>query len=98
MEIAINAGAEDCSSIGLNHEVITKKEDFYKVKVEIEKKMKEFISSGIEWLPTNKISLDEEKTKSVINFLETLESDDDVQHVYANLEVDSNFFEKISAK
>ena len=29
LEIAINAGAEDCFSIGLNHEVITKKEDFY---------------------------------------------------------------------
>jgi len=39
--------------------------------------------------------LDKEKTKSVINFLETLENDDDVQHVYANLEIDNNFVEKI---
>ena len=44
----------------------------------------------------NKISLDKEKTKSIINFLETLEDDDDVQHVYANLEIDRNFAEKIS--
>ena len=53
-----------------------------------------FISAGIEWLPLNTISLDEEKTKSLINFLETLEQDDDVQHVYANLEIDNNFEEK----
>ena len=52
--------------------------------------MKEFISSGIEWLPINKVSLDDEKTKSVLNFLEILEDDDDVQYVYANLEIDNN--------
>ena len=50
------------------HEVITKKEDFYKVKTEIEKKIKNLFLQGIEWLPINKISLDKEKTKSVIRF------------------------------
>ena len=96
LELAINAGAEDCSSKNLYHEVITAKDNFYKVKVEIEKKIKEFISSGIEWMAKNKISLDNEKTKSVLNFLETLEDDDDVQYVYANLEIDNNFSEKVS--
>ena len=47
-------------------------------------------------MPINKISLDQEKTKSVLNFLETLEDDDDVQHVYANLEINNNFTEKNS--
>jgi transcriptional/translational regulatory protein YebC/TACO1 len=41
-------------------------------------------------LPINKISLDQEKTKSILSFLEILEDDDDVQYVYANLEVDNN--------
>ncbi len=96
LELAINGGAEDCSSNGLYHEVITEKDNFYKVKIEIEKKIQEFISSGIEWLPINKISLDKEKTQSVINFLEALKDNDDVQHVYANIKIDSNFIEKIS--
>ena len=96
LELAIQGGAEDCSSDGLYHEIITKKDSFYKVKVEIEKKINEFISSGIEWLPINKILLDKEKTKSVLTFLDTLENDDDVQHVYANLEIDNNFEKKIS--
>ena len=74
--------------------MITIKENFYKVKLEIEKKIQEFISSGIEWLPKNKISLNREKTKSVLNFIEKLEDDDDIQHVYANLEIDNNFEEK----
>ena len=95
LELAINSGAEDCFSNNSYHEVITKKDNFYKVKLEIEKKIEEFVSSGIEWLPINKISLDKEKTKSIINFLETLEDNDDVQHVYANLEIDVNSSEKI---
>ena len=96
LELAINGGAEDCLSDGPYHEVTTKKENFYKVKLEIEKKIQEFISSGIEWLPINKISLNKEKIKYVLDFLEKLEENDDVQHVYANLKIDNNFVEKIS--
>ena len=96
LELAINSGAEDCFSDNSYHEVITKKDNFYKVKLEIEKKIQDFISAGIEWLPINKISLDEEKTRSVLNFLEKLEDDEDVQHVYANVEIDSHFSEKVS--
>ena len=76
--------------------MIATKDAFYKVKIEIERKIKEFISSGIEWLPINKISLNEEKVKSVVDFLEKLEDDDDVQHVYANLKIDKNFENKAS--
>ena len=96
MELAINGGAEDCFSNNSYHEIITKKDNFYKVKLEIEKKIQEFISSGIEWLPVNKISLNKEKIKPVLDFLEKLEDDDDVQHVYANLEIHNNLSKKIS--
>ena len=96
LELAINGGAEDCSSSSSHHEVVVVKDNFYKVKLEVEKKIQDFISADIEWLPINKISLDKKKTKTVLNFLEALEDDDDVQHVYANLEVDSNFIEKTS--
>jgi len=91
LELAINSGAEDCSSGGSYHQIISAKDNFYKVKIEIEKKIQDFISTGIEWLPIKAIVLDKEKTKSVLNFLETLEDDDDVQHVYTNLEINNNF-------
>ena len=84
LELAIKSGAEDCVSNNLYHEIITKKENFYKVKTEIEKKIQDFISSKIE-----------EKTKSVLNLLETLEEDDDIQNVYANIEIDNNFSKKV---
>ena len=44
----------------------------------------------------NKILLDQEKSKTVLNFLETFEDDDDVQYVYANLEVDNELKTKNS--
>ncbi len=95
LELAINGGAEDSLSNSQYHEVIIAKDNYYKVKFGIEKKIQEFITSGIEWLPINKISLSQEKTKSILNFLETLEDDDDIQHVYANLEINNDFEEKI---
>ena len=96
LELSINAGAEDCQSNNLYHEIITKKENFYKVKLEIEKKIQEFESARIEWLPITRILLDKEKTKSILNFIEKLEDDDDVQNVYANIETDVNSMNKIS--
>ena len=38
-----------------------------------------------------------EKTKTVLNFLETLEDDDDVQYVYANIDIDNNNLSKVSS-
>ena len=46
-------------------------------------------------MPVNKIALDKDKTRSVLDFLETLEDDEDVQNVYANLEINTNIIEKI---
>jgi len=91
LELAINGGAEDCSTNELYHEIIMLKENFYKVKIEIEKKIKEFISCRIEWIPVNKVLLDKEKTKMIISFIETLEEDEDVQYIYTNLEAENNY-------
>ena len=59
LELAIKAGAEDCISSSFCHEIITLKENFYKVKIELEKKMQNFISAEIGWLPYNKVALNE---------------------------------------
>ncbi len=50
LELAINAGAEDCFSNNSYHEITTTKDNFYKVKVKLEEKIEDFISSGIEWV------------------------------------------------
>ena len=51
--MAINFGAKDCFNLENCHEIITEKEDFYKVKSEFEKNLIDFIYSGIEWRPVS---------------------------------------------
>ena len=82
LDFAAKVGAKDCFSYKDFHEIITKKEDFYRIKTESEKLIKNLIYSGIEWRPKSPMSLNnEEKIESMF---ELLEDDDDVQKVFHN--------------
>ena len=83
-EIAINAGAKDCLTLDSIFEVITEKEDFYKVKIELEKKIDAFEHSSIEWRPLNYIELDKDQSNNVAEVLTSLEDLDDVQNIFTN--------------
>ena len=83
-EIATSSGAKDCINLENFHEIISEKEDFYKVKNKFEKKLDNFIYSGIEWRPYNYLNITEEQSKKIFEILETLEELDDVQKIYTN--------------
>jgi len=83
-EIAINSGAKECFNLDEYHEIICEKEDFYKVKSQLEKELNIFEYSGIEWRPINYLDLKKEETEKILDILESLDELDDVQHVYTN--------------
>ena len=85
LELAVEAGAEECISSENFHKIFCAKEQFYKVKKAIEKKIDIFVHSGIEWYSSNQLDLQEDQYKSAVNLLESLEENDDVQNVYTNL-------------
>ena len=85
LELAIEAGANDCKSDKKFHEIQCSINDIYNVKKELEKKINNFISTGIEWIPLNAVEISEGKKEELINFFETLEEDDDVQNIYSNV-------------
>ena len=85
-ELAIDAGADECQSNQDYHEIHCSINEIYNVKRELEKKIKNFISTEIEWVPLNNVVVPKDKTNDLINFFETLEEEDDVQNVYSNLE------------
>ena len=87
LDLAIKAGAKDCVSNDKFHEILTEKEDFYKVKNEIEKQVKEFIYSGIEWRAHNYIKLNKVENEKITELLETLDDDDDIQNVFFNCKI-----------
>ncbi len=83
-EIAINAGAKDCINLENIFEIITEKSDFYKIKTELEKKIKTISYSSIEWRPLNYIDLTKEKSEELLEILTALEELDDVQNIFTN--------------
>jgi len=93
LELAINAGAEDCVTTDLHHEINCKKEEFNSVREQIEKKIKDLSFAGLIWNPLSKVNLDKETFAKVVNFLEQIEDDDDVQNVFTNFEVDEKLLE-----
>ncbi len=84
LELAIEAGANECISSDNLHEIHCSVSEIYNVKKELEKEINNFISTEIEWVPLNSVKISKEKNEDLINFFETLEDDDDVQNIYSN--------------
>ena len=86
LELAIESGADECRTNNDFHEVQCSINEIYIVKKKLEKKITNFISTEIEWIPINNVAIPKEKNEDLINFFETLEEDDDVQNIYSNAE------------
>ena len=82
--LATDAGANDCIFREYYYEIHTNNDEIYDVKNLLEKEISNFISTEIEWVPVNKISLNEEDKEKMNKFLEILEADEDVQNVFTN--------------
>jgi len=83
-ELAVDSGANECFSNEYFHEIQCDKNEIYNVKKKLEKNISNFLSTEIEWIPLNKIEVSPVEKDEIINFLETLDEDDDVQNVYTN--------------
>ena len=86
LELAIEAGADECKTNNNFHEVQCSVDEIYTVKKELEKEINNFISTEIEWIPINSVVVSKEKNEDLINFFDTLEENDDVQNIYSNAE------------
>ena len=84
LELAIESGANECFSHENFHEVHTANTEIYEVKKKLEKKIENFLSTEIEWVPINIVNLSGENKVNMIKFLETLDDDEDVQNIFTN--------------
>ena len=84
-EMAIESGANDCFPINEFYEIVTNKEDFYKIKTKLEKKVGYITYSAIEWRAINQLILNKDQSKKMIEVLSTLEDLDDVQNIFTNV-------------
>jgi len=86
-ELAIESGANECISKNNFHEIQCSVNDIYNVKKKLEKKINNFISTEIEWIPINSVQISKENEATFVEFFETLEDDDDVQNIFTNVQL-----------
>ena len=86
-EIAIDSGATECFTKKEFHEIHTLPNDVYEVKKKMEKYIEEFISTEIQWIPINKITVKNEIRDVIIKFFESLDDDEDIQSFYTNVDL-----------
>ena len=88
MNIALENDAIDFVSLDDSYEIYTTFESFIDMNKTLEEAgITDFIMNEVRYIPSNYITLDEDKTNKILSLVETLEDLDDVQDVYHNLEV-----------
>ena len=91
LELAIEAGADDCQLDDEEHEIYCSLEKLHIVRDFLEVKLGEAKSAKLIWQPVTMIALDHETTKKVLKLIDALEDLDDVQNVWTNLEIPEDF-------
>ena len=88
MSIVLDAGAEDLRDDGSAWEVVTPPEAFEPVREALMKGGVTPSSAEISMVPQNYIKLTGSEASQMVRLVEALEEHDDVQHVYANFDID----------
>jgi transcriptional/translational regulatory protein YebC/TACO1 len=88
MEIAIEAGADDIQEDSGNFEILTSPDHFHAVTEELSKNNIPTISAEVAMVPQTWIKLTGKDAQQVLKLVEALEDHDDVQHVWANFDIE----------
>lgn len=96
MELALELGAEDISIGDEVYEIYTSMEDFGAVQDELERRGVPAAEKQLAMVPQSTIELPADRVGQALRLMEALEDHDDVQHVWANLDLDK-IDEKVAA-
>ena len=97
MEIALEAGAEDLDTEDPDYfRVFTAADELHQVKEGIESAGLEVENAEFDMEPSTTVKLEGKKAQQMIRLMEAFEDHDDVQHVWANFEMDDELLESLS--
>lgn len=98
-EEALEAGANEVVSEEEIHAIETLPDDLSAVTDALEKKFGTPSASRLVWKPTVKTPItDLETAKKFLEFIDALEEDEDVQHVYHNAEIADDIMAQLEAE
>ncbi|PWJ53531.1 DNA-binding regulatory protein, YebC/PmpR family [Quadrisphaera granulorum] len=89
----LDAGAEEVNRVGDSFEVVSEATDLVAVRTALQEAGIEYDSAEAQFVPSMQVPLDEEQARSVLKLIDALDDLDDVQNVYANLDVPEGVLE-----
>jgi YebC/PmpR family DNA-binding regulatory protein len=96
MDLALELGADDVAIEEDVYEVYTSMENFVSVQEELERRGIPLAASELAMVPQTTLDVPRDKVSQVLRLVESLEDLDDVQKVWANLNVDDKVLEEQS--
>lgn len=97
MSIIIEAGADDMSAEEDSYHIITTPENFESVRKAIEAKNIKMDEAEIQLQPENTIRVEGKEADQLLRLMDAIEDHEDVQHVYANFDIDENVLAAFNA-
>src|SRR5215831_16191479 len=89
MSLAIDAGADDFSADD-NYEIFTAPNSLDAVVEALKAKGIEYLSAEVSMIPQNTVKVEGKSAQQVLKLMEALDEHDDVQHVYANFDMEES--------
>ena len=93
LNAALEAGADDVNDDGSVWEVVTLPEAFEAVRDAIKALGVEVASAEVAMLPKNLVKLEGKEAQQMLRLMEAIEDHDDVQHVWANFDIEEKEIE-----
>lgn len=97
MTIAIEAGADDMKTEEDSYQIVTAPLNFETVRSALEKQGMKMEEAEVQLLPENTVRVEGKDAEQLMRLMEALEDHDDVQHVYANFDMDEKVMAALSA-
>jgi len=96
LEVALDAGADECVTSEDGHEFICAIESYAAVRDALEARLGAPSSAAIVWRPKDSVAVADDVGEQLIKLIDVLDDHDDVQTVYGNYEFSDALMSKLS--
>ena len=93
LNAALDAGADDMNDDGSAWEIVSSPENFEKVREAVKGLGIEPASAEVAMIPQNYVKLQGKEAQQMLKLMEALDDHDDVQHVWANFDIEEKEIE-----
>ncbi len=97
LEATLDAGAEDVNDLGEAFEVLSEATDLVAVRSALQEAGLDYDSAEAQFVPSMEVTVDAEGAGKVMRLVEALEDLDDVQNVFANVDIPDEVMASLDA-